>query len=72
MRLRRRLIWIPLALTAAMIAATAATQAQVWVETAPVPGPYNYYGPSPYTGPGVGDGPGSCYEESLYGRVCRD
>lgn len=65
MRLHRRLIWIPLALTAAMLAATAATQAQVWVEPMPGPAPYTY-------GPGIGDGPGSCYEDSLNGRVCRD
>lgn len=65
MRLRRRLIWIPLALAGAIIALSAPLQAQIM---------YDYhYGPSPYYyGPGIGDGPGSCYEDSLRGRVCRD
>jgi hypothetical protein len=65
MRLRRRLIWIPLALAGAIVAASAPSWAQ---------GYYEYYGPAPYyyDHPGFGDGPGSCYEDSLRGRVCRD
>jgi len=65
MRLARNLIWIPLALAAALFAASAPSMAQSYY--------YNYYGPAPYYyGPGYGDGPGSCYEDSLSGRVCRD
>ena len=70
MRLRRTLIWIPLALGAAIVAASASSAQH-----------YYYYGPAPYyydhppyyyDHPGFGDGPGSCYEDSLRGRVCRD
>jgi hypothetical protein len=72
MRLPRSLIWIPLALGAAIVAASAPSQAQIVVEPAPTPAPYNYYGPDPYYGPRITDGPGSCYEDNLMGRVCRD
>ena len=69
MQLRRRLIWIPLALAAALAAATALP---AYAQEAPHPAPYNYFGPEPHLGPGLGDGPGSCYYDSLSGRVCRD
>lgn len=66
MRLRRSLIWIPLAIGAAIVAA-GASLAHVVIE--PAPTPYYY---APYYGPGPADEPGSCYEDSLQGRVCRD
>jgi hypothetical protein len=62
-----------LALGAAIVAASAPSRAQLVIEPSPMPAPYNYYGPNPYYyGPGTTDGPGACYEDSLYGRVCRD
>ena len=70
MHLDRRLIWIPLALAGALAAATLALPA--FAQDTLAPAPYNYFGPDPYYGPGIGDGPGSCYYDSLSGRVCRD
>ncbi len=72
MRLRRRLIWTPLALAAALIAASAPSQADIMVQPAPTPAPYNYFGPDPYYGPGIASEPGQCYVDSLRGRVCVD
>ena len=64
MRLRRRLIWIPLALAAVLAAASGASFAHM-IEPVPM-----RYGSTPHHGPG--DGPGSCHEDNLQGRVCRD
>jgi|KBSSwiStaDraftv2_1062776.scaffolds.fasta_scaffold2456247_1 hypothetical protein len=73
MRLHRNLIWIPLAVAGALVAATSVSQADIYIGPAPAPAPYGYYGPNPYFyEPGLSDGPGSCYYDSLYGRVCRD
>jgi len=65
MRLSGKRAWIPLALVAATLAACASTQAQA-------PAPYNYHEPNQGRGAGDPDGPGSCYVESLNGRICRD
>ncbi len=74
MRLRRRLIWIPLALAGPLFAAGVAPgSAQMMIESAPTP--YGYHGPNPHYGPGTTFGPQtgqSCYVDSLNGRVCVD
>jgi hypothetical protein len=73
MRLHRRLIWIPLAVATAIIATVGVSQADIYIGPGPMPAPYDYYGPRPYFyDPGLSDGPGSCYYDSLNGRVCRD
>jgi hypothetical protein len=70
MRLQR-LIWIPLAVGAALVAAAGASQADIYITPGPMPYGY-YYEPNPYYFGPPADGPGSCYYDSLYGRVCRD
>ena len=73
MRLRRDLIWIPLALAGALAAASLAlpAYAQGWNDP-PYPAPYSRYRHHGYGwtyGPHTGT---SCYAESLNGRVCVD
>jgi hypothetical protein len=74
MRLRRDLIWIPLALAGALAAASLAipAYAQSW-GYAPQPAPYLWHhGRHGYGwtyGPFTGQ---SCYADTLNGRVCVD